>query len=414
MHNHGKSGHATHIAAVAAARDPASPRVAIVHEWFETYAGSERVVEQILKLFPDADIFGIVDFMPEAERAFLGNRPVTTSFIQRLPFARRAFRHYLGFMPLAVEQLDVSAYDVVISSNHAVAKGVITGPDQVHVCYIHSPMRYAWDLQHQYLKQAGLTRGLKSIYVRWVLSRLRQWEVRSAAGVDMFVANSTYIARRVRKAYRREAEIIHPPVAVDRFAFRSQKDDYYLVASRQVPYKRIDLIAAAFVQMPNRRLIIVGDGPEHKRVREATAGAANISLRGPVPHAELVRLMQGARAFVVAAEEDFGISMVEVQACGTPVISFGRGGAVDILGSGSQRTPTGVLYFEQTCSSIVDAVERFEAMAVPIAPEACRANAMRFSEARFREQFGRLVNRAIQASGAAATIASEPDSYAAD
>jgi glycosyltransferase involved in cell wall biosynthesis len=370
-------------------------RVAIVHEWLENYAGSERVVEQLLQCFPQADLFAIVDVMPPAERAFLNGRQVTTSFIQRLPFARRHFRAYLGLMPFAVEQFDLAGYDLILSSSHAVAKGVLTGPDQVHISYVHSPMRYAWDLQHQYLRQAGLTWGVKSLYARWLLSRLRQWDVRTATSVDVFVANSRYIARRIRKAYRREALVIHPPVDVDEFALGTVTDDYYFVVSRQVPYKRVDLIAAAFAAMPDRKLIIVGEGPEHANVVAATRGAPNISLRGAVPNGELVGLIQSARALVVAAEEDFGITMVEAQACGTPVISFGRGGACDIVATEESGPPTGVLFAAQTPASIIDAVERFEAMRPAITRAACRANAMRFTASVFRARMLDLVETSM-------------------
>jgi glycosyltransferase involved in cell wall biosynthesis len=379
----------------------AGPRVAIVHEWLESYAGSERVLEQLIACFPRADIFTVVDFVPPGRRGFLGGRPVKTSFIQRLPFARRRFRAFLGLMTLAVEQFDLTGYDLVISSSHAVAKGVITGPDQLHISYVHSPMRYAWDLQHQYLRQANMARGLKSIYARWLLSRLRLWDVRTATSVDVFVANSAYIARRIRKAYRRDSVVIHPPVDVAAFAYRAAKSDYYFVVSRQVPYKRIDLIARAFARMPERKLIIVGDGPEHARVVEAAAAAPNITLRGAVEHAELLGLMQRARALVIAAEEDFGITMVEAQACGTPVIAFARGGARDIIADeggasgGPARGPTGVLFERQTADSIIDAVARFERLAPAIAPEACRANAMRFTVEVFRERITGLVAAAL-------------------
>jgi glycosyltransferase involved in cell wall biosynthesis len=373
-------------AAITAIPDLGSLKVALVHEWFDTYAGSERVVEQILQCFPQAAIFAIVDFMPASERGFFGGRKVKTSFIQRLPFARRRFRSYLGLMPYAVEQFDLTRYDLIISSSHAVAKGVITGPDQVHISYVHSPMRYAWDLQHQYLRQANLTRGPKSIYARWLLSRLRQWDVRTATNVDVFIANSHYVGRRVRKAYRRDAQVIHPPVDVDGFTFQPNKAGYYFVVSRQVPYKRIDLIAAAFAKMPDRQLIIVGDGPEHERVVEAAKGAANITLRGPVSHDDLLPLMQSARALVVAAEEDFGITTVEAQACGTPVIAFGRGGALDIIVTSSRSPATGVRFDEQTPASVIDAVERFERLSPAISPAACRTNAMRFSVEVFRRR----------------------------
>jgi glycosyltransferase involved in cell wall biosynthesis len=372
-------------------------RVALVHEWLDSYAGSERVVEQILLCFPQAEIYTIVDFMAESERGFLGGRTVHTSFIQRLPFARRLFRLYLGLMPVAVEQIDVTGFDLVISSSHAVAKGVITGPDQLHVSYVHSPMRYAWDLQHQYLRQAKLGRGPKAIYVRWLLSRLRQWDVRTSPGVDIFVANSNYIARRICKAYRRQAVVIHPPVDVESFNAASTRSEYYLVISRQVPYKRIDLIACAFAAMPERRLIIVGEGPEHASIVAAAGKAKNIFLLDAVPYPELVSLMQSARAFVAAAEEDFGITTVEAQASGAPVIAYGRGGAADIVvPPGGSEPPTGILFNEQSAASIIEAVERFEKLSPAISPEACRRNARRFSEEAFRRRFLALVRRALR------------------
>lgn len=369
-------------------------KVAIVHEWLESYAGSERVLEQLIACFPQADIFTVVDFMPPDQRAFLGGRRVTTSFIQRLPFARRQFRAFLGLMTLAVEQFDMTGYELIISSSHAVAKGVISGPDQLHISYVHSPMRYAWDLQHQYLRQANMATGLKGAYARWLLSRLRQWDVRTSTSVDLFVANSAYIARRIRKAYRRQADVIHPPVDVRGFEYCPEKSDYYFVVSRQVPYKRIDLIAQAFAQMPDRKLIIVGDGPEHAKVVAAAAGAANIELRGAIGHAELVGLMQSAKALVVAAEEDFGITMVEAQACGTPVIAFSRGGAQDILVK-SGAGVTGVLFDEQTDVSIIGAVLRMEHLEAGIQPEDCRANAMRFTVEAFRRRICDLVASAL-------------------
>jgi glycosyltransferase involved in cell wall biosynthesis len=358
-------------------------KVALVHEWLESYAGSERVLEQFMLLWPGADIFAVCDFLPEAERGFLRGRPVTTSFIQRLPFARRMFRNYLGLMPLAIEQLDLSGYDLVVSSSHAVAKGVLTGPGQVHVSYIHSPMRYAWDLQHQYLRQAGMERGLKGAYTRWLLHRLRLWDRSSAAGVDGFIANSGYIAERIRKVWRRNAAVIHPPVDVARFSLGPARQEHYLIASRMVPYKRVELVVEAFRRMPGRRLVVTGDGPSEPLVRAAVAGAPNIELRGRVPQAELVALTQTARAVLCAAEEDFGIAMVEAQGCGTPLIAFGRGGARDIVQTGD--APTGLLFDRQCPEAIIAAVEGFEALAPAISPEACRANALRFSEEAFRD-----------------------------
>jgi len=353
-------------------------KIAIIHEWLESYAGSERVLEQLLAIFPEADLYAVCDFLPAGERGFLGGRQPTTSFIQRLPFARRYFRHYLGLMPLAVEQFDLAGYELVLSSSHAVAKGVITGPATLHVSYVHSPMRYAWDLQAQYLRQAGLERGLKGALTRWLLARMRAWDVASSTRPDVILANSSWIAARIRKVWRREAAILHPPVDLEGFPFQPDKDRAYVVASRMVPYKRIDLVAAAFAAMPDRRLVIAGDGPEMPRVRAAAAGAPNIEIRGRVPQAELVALLQSARAFVFAAEEDFGIAMVEAQACGTPLICYGRGGATDIV----QEGRTGVLFATQDAPAIQDAVTRFERLAID--PAACRANAERFSRAAFR------------------------------
>jgi glycosyltransferase involved in cell wall biosynthesis len=368
-------------------------RVAIVHEWLETYAGSERVLEQLLECWPDADLFAVCDFLPEEERGFLDGRRPRTTFIQRLPFARKRFRWYLGLMPLAIEQLDLAGYDLVVSSSHAVAKGVLTGPGQLHVSYVHSPMRYAWDLQHQYLRQAGLDRGIKGALTRWLLHRLRAWDRASAAGVDVVVANSSYIAERIRKAWRRGSVVIHPPVDVDGFAMQRTKDEHFLVASRMVPYKRVELVAEAFRRMPDRRLVIVGDGPCEGAVRAAAGDAPNIEFRGRVGQAELVQLTRTARALLHAAEEDFGIGMVEAQACGTPVIAFGRGGARDIVRDASETDPTGLLFPEQSADSIIEALELFDWHEPSITPEACRRNALRFSRDRFREAMLDLVER---------------------
>lgn len=367
----------------------------MVHEWFATYAGSERVVEQVLQVFPQADVFGVTDFLPLDERAFLGGRTVKTTFIQRLPFARRMFRAYLPLMPIAIEQLDMREYDLVISSNHAVAKGVITGPDQLHICYVHSPIRYAWDLQHQYLKESRLN-GVRGVLARVVLHYMRMWDVRTAAGVDVFLTNSAYIGRRVRKAYGRDSTVLPPPVDIDAFTFRREKGDYYLAAARMVPYKKMPLIVEAFARMPDKRLVVVGEGPDFDRCRKLAT--PNIELVGHMPFEKLREYMQGARAFVFAAEEDFGITLVEVQACGTPVIAFGRGGACEIVQPlGGSRAPTGVFFDEQLPNAIVDAVTRFEKAGEQICPYACRKNVERFSRDVFRTSLERLVDEALEA-----------------
>ena len=375
-------------------KPPPALKVAVVHDWLTLCAGGERVLEQILNIWPEADLFSVVDFLSDEDRRQLRGKHATTTFIQRLPWARRRYRAYLPLMPLAIEQLNLDRYDMVISSSHAVAKGVITGPDQLHVSYVHSPMRYAWDLQHQYLAEAGLTRGIRSALARLVLHYMRIWDLRSSNGVDHFVANSNFIARRIRKVYRREAEVVHPPVNIDRFSLRSDKEDFYFTASRMVPYKKIPLIVEAFTRMPGRRLVVVGDGPEFERAR---AGAGpNVRMLGYQGNEVLVDHMQRARAFVFAAEEDFGIAPVEAQACGTPVIAYGKGGALEtVVGDGEHRT--GLFFGEQTVDAVRDAVERFEALAVPPTPAACRHNAERFGCQLFRNRFSELVDSAWQA-----------------
>jgi glycosyltransferase involved in cell wall biosynthesis len=359
-------------------------RVAIVHDWLVTYAGAERVLEQMLLCYPDAELYSLIDFVPQSERAFLGERRVHTSFLQRLPGIRRRYRSFLPLMPVAIEQFDLSGHDLVLSSSYAVAKGVLTGPDQLHVCLCHSPMRYAWDLQHQYLRETGLDRGLRGSMARWMLHRMRLWDVRSAVGVDRFVAISRYIQRRIWKVYRRRSTVIYPPVDVDVFTPGNSREDFYVTASRMVPYKRMDLIVEAFASLPDRRLIVIGDGPEAARIR--ARAAPNIEFLGRQPLEILRDRLRSARAFVFAAEEDFGIVPLEAQACGTPVLAYGKGGARETIRPLGQAEPTGLFFEEQSVPAIVDAVQRFERDGDVIEPGACRRNAVRFAPARFRQE----------------------------
>ena len=287
-------------------------RVAIVHDWFVTYAGSERVVEQLIALYPQADVFSLIEFLSPSDRRMLAGKQVTTSFLQKMPFVRRKYAAYLPLMPLAIEQLNLAGYDLVISSSHCVAKGVLTGPDQLHVSYVHTPMRYAWDAQHEYLNGRGVDRGLRSWAARWMLHKLRIWDHRSAAGVDSFVANSRFIARRIAKVYRRDADVIYPPVDTAAFSPLAKRDDFYLTASRLVPYKRVDVLVEAFARLPDRRLVVVGDGPELGRLR--AKATPNVSLVGYQDAAALRDYLQRARAFLFASREDFGIVLVEAQA----------------------------------------------------------------------------------------------------
>jgi glycosyltransferase involved in cell wall biosynthesis len=373
------------IAAGDDGHQPARGRVAVVHEWLDAYAGGEKVVEEMLRLFPQSDLFALVDFVAAEDREFLQGRDVCTSFIQRLPFARRKFRGYLPLMPLAVEQFDLSPYEVVISSNHAVAKGVLTREDQLHVCYMHTPVRYAWDLYHQTLRINRLTRGVKSMATRLVLHYLRMWDYASAARVDAFAANSRYVARRIWKTYRRKSRVIYPPVSIDRFAVGRSKDDFYVTLSRLVPYKRVDLMVEAFRRMPTKKLMVIGDGPE--RAKLAARAPANVTFLGRQPSEQMTQYLQAARAFVFAADEDFGIAPIEAQACGTPVIAYGHGGATETVVEGR----TGLFFEEQSAASIMAAVEAFEACEQQFDADAIRGHAEQFAPERFRRELDEFV-----------------------
>ena len=369
---------------------PGGLRIAVVHEWLFDYAGSERVLEQMLALYPEADLFALAALPDEELMRAIPKRPTATTFLQSLPNVRRWLPYYVPLMPLAIEGLDLSGYDIVISNSHAAAKGVITGPDQLHVGHVCSPMRYAWDLQHQYLREAGLDRGLRGWAARWALHRIRQWDVRAANGVDAFVAISHFIARRIRKCYRRDAEVVYPPVDVSQFALKERKDDFYLTVSRLQPYKRVDLLVDAFAQMPERRLVVIGDGPEMKKLR--SKAPPNVELAGYRPTAEVRERMRRARAFLFAGLEDFGIVMVEAQACGTPVIAYGRGGAAEIVRGEDAAQPTGAFIQDQTPEAVKEAILSFEKRPQSD-PAACRENALRFDVAVFRERFAAFVSR---------------------
>lgn len=368
-------------------------RVAIVHDWLVTYAGAERVLEQMLLVYPEAELFSLVDFLSVDGRAFIANKPVTTSFIQKLPFAKTKYRSYLALMPLAIEQFDFSDYDLVISSSHAVAKGIITGPDQFHVCMCYSPIRYAWDLQHQYLREAGLVSGFSGWMARYLLHKIRLWDYRTASGVDSFIAISEFIQRRINKVYRRDSYVIYPPVYVRDFLNNGvDRGDFYFTASRMVPYKKIDLIVEAFSKaLPDKKLIVIGDGPDFKKI--AAMAGPNVVLMGYQKFEVLKKHLASAKAFIFAAEEDFGIAPLEAQASGTPVIAYGKGGALEtIIGLGSDK-PSGIFFNEQSIESLTAAIKEFEFHGVEFKKEYCEENAQRFSDVRFRNEFQMFIER---------------------
>lgn len=367
-------------------------KIAVVCDWLVTYAGAEKVLEQILNIYPEADLFALVDFLDEDKRDFIKHKKVTTSFIQYLPKAKTKYGSYLPLMPLAIEQLDLSKYDLIISSSHCVAKGIMTGPNQVHISYVHSPIRYAWDLQHQYLREAGLTKGIKGWLAKIILHYMRIWDTRTSNGVDYFIANSKFIAKRIWKCYRREADVIYPPVDVEAFEYCDQKEDFYLTASRMVPYKKMDLIVEAFTQMPDKKLIVIGTGPDFDKIQKIAQSHDNIKLMGYQPFNVLKEHMQKAKAFVFAAEEDFGITPVEAQACGTPVIAYGKGGALEtIRGLEIKDNPTGVFFYKQDEENLIKAISYFEKNLEKIQIEDCRKNALNFSINKFIFRFDKYI-----------------------
>lgn len=370
-------------------------KVALVHDWLDTWAGTESVLEQVSALFPAAPIHALVDFLPQAQRQRLSGHPIHVSFLQHLPLARRGFRRLLPLFPAAIERFDVAGFDLVVSTSHAVAKGVRTHDRQLHVCYCMSPMRYAWDLREEYLAQVGLDRGVRGWAARRVLDRLAAWDRRTSTRVDRFVAISHYIRERIGRCYGRDAAVIYPPVSLPPLDTMPRPRKRYATVSRLVPYKRIDVLAQAFARLPDRELVIAGEGPERARI-QAVAGP-NVTLLGHLDDARRDALLREARAFLFAADEDFGIAPVEAQAAGTPVIAYGRGGAAETIRGLDDREPTGVFFDAQTPAAVADAVLRFEANEARIDPAACRRNAERFGDARFRREFGDFIASACAA-----------------
>ncbi len=364
-----------------------SIRVALIQDWLTEMGGAEKVFASLLKIFPDADVYTLTYNKNVINKLGIPENKIKGSFISKLPFGRTKYRHYLPLFPKAIESFDLSGYNLIISSSYSVAKGVLTNSNQVHICYCHSPVRYAWDLYHQYLKESNLSGfGLKALYVRHTLHKLRIWDIISANRVDYFIANSNYIQKRIQKVYRRDSVVVYPPVDISRFELEEVKEDYYFTASRLVPYKKIDLIAEAFSCMSDKRLVIAGTGPDYDKIKGFSK--RNVTLLGYVDDAEMVRLMQKARCFVFAADEDFGIVPVEAQACGTPVICLGRGGTKETVIDGI----TGVHFKEQVVEDLIDAVERFENNSVNFSARSIRTHAEQFSEPRFVDEVNAFVN----------------------
>ncbi len=361
-------------------------KVAIVQEWLVTVGGSDKVVKAILDVFPDADIYTLVAKKEVCDELGIPWEKVHTSFIQKMPLGTKKHRAYLPLFPFAIEQFDLRGYDVVISSSHCVAKGVLTKADQIHICYCHSPIRYCWDMYNEYLEESHLDKGFKSWLVRLMLHPIRQFDAIAGSRVDYYISNSDYVGQRIRKTYRRKATTIHPNIDISNFELCNDKKEYYLASSRLVAYKKIDTIIEAFNQMPDKKLVVIGGGPNLEAYRKLAN--ANVTVMGYQPFDVLKDKMQHAKAFVFAADEDFGMIPIEAQSCGTPVIAYGHGGSLETVNGGK----TGLFFNEQTPEAIVEAVNRFEAMgSQPFAPADCRQWAEGFSEERFKREIKEFV-----------------------
>lgn len=358
-------------------------KVAIVHYWLNGMRGGEKVLESLCRLYPDADIYTHI-YEPDKISEVIRRHNVQTTFISKLPFALKKYQSYLPFMPLALEQLDLTDYDLVISSESGPAKGIITNPEAVHICYCHSPMRYVWDMYYEYFKGAG---KLKRLMAAPLIHYLKLWDYSTGARVDHFIANSSYIAKRIQKIYRREATVINPPVEFDAFGISDNVEDYYLVLGQMVQYKRVDIAVEAFKQS-GRKLIVVGDGEKADELKKMASGCANIEIRGRQSFAEIIRLYSQCKALVFPGVEDFGIVPLEAMASGRPVIAYGRGGVLDSVIDGE----TGIYFNEQTSASLNGAIDAYEAGKYQFDPELLRKHAMTFATAEFEQKIKTFID----------------------
>ena len=364
---------------------------ALIHDWYTVYGGAERCVESFTNIWDDFDHFSLIDDLSDPHRELiLKGKKTKNSFIQKLPFWKKKYRTYLPLFPFAIEQFDLSDYELILSSSSSVAKGVLTKPSQLHIAYVYSPVRYAWDLYHQYLKESKLDSGVKGLIAKYFLFKLRAWDFSTANRPDHYIAISHFVAKRIKKVYNKKALVIYPPVDTDSFTLTTETSDYYITCSRMVPYKKIDLIVEAFSKT-NKKLIVIGDGPDFKKIKKLAS--SNVELKGYVEKEEMLDIIKRAKAFIFAAEEDFGIAPIEAQACGVPVIAYGKGGALEtIIGVSSDenfddKSVTGIFFKEQTSSSLLEAVNYFEKNEASFDRKIIRKNAKRFSKDRFEKEF---------------------------
>ncbi len=369
---------------------------ALIYDWYTVYGGAERCNESFNTIWPDLENFALIDFLDTAQReSILKGKAVNTSFIQKLPFAKKHYRKYLPLFPYAIEQFDLKEYDLILSCSSCISKGVLTSHDQLHISYVLSPVRYAWDLYSQYLVESNLHKGIKGFFAKLILHYLRIWDRATSNRPDFYITLSNYVAKRIKKIYGKESIVIYPPVDINAFTISNTTADYFITSSRMVPYKKMDLIVEAFSQTPYK-LIVIGDGPDMKKVK--SKASSNITIMGYVERDEMIALTQKAKAFIFAAEEDFGIAPVEAQACGVPVIAFGNGGALEtIKGKFPEeqisKTDTGVFFYQQSVPSLLEGINFFMDNEEKFDKSTIRENAKRFSTERFEKEIKETVEQ---------------------
>jgi len=361
-------------------------KTAIVHDLITTVGGADSTLESIYAIYP-SPIYTLVSNTEAVKQSFFKDATIITSFIQRMPWSIKKYRSYLPLYPIAIEQFDLNDFKVILSSSFIVAKGLLSHTNQLHICYLHNPIRPAWELHQQFLAHKKNGKGLKGIFSRLIFHYLRLWDATSANRVDYFIANSNFTAKRINKLYGRPAVVIYPPVKTDAFPLEEVKENYYVTASRLVYHKRVDIIIKAFTSMPNKTLVIIGDGPEIDELRKSAT--PNIKILGHQPPDVLVKYLQKAKAFIFAANEDFGIAPIEAMACGTPVLAYNKGGSVETV----IDKFSGLLFPEQKAESIISCIYHFETIAYVFDAKKISAYAQKFSTARFKREFHSFVER---------------------
>ncbi|MCI0381711.1 MAG: glycosyltransferase [Chlamydiae bacterium] len=363
-------------------------KIALIHDWLVGIGGGEKVLESLLKIYK-APIYTLVKDEKKLKNSLLENQIITPSFLQKIPFSTKFYRYFLPLFPKAIESFNLHEYQIILSLSHAVAKGVKVHPNQIHVCYCFTPMRYIWDFYHLYFNDL---KGMKKVLVEKTCQYLRKWDLDAAKSVTHFATLSHYVAQRIRRIYKREAKVIYPPVNTHLFQISTKKKEYYVTCSRFVPYKKIDLIAKTFSKMPEKKLLIIGDGPEMGKIKEISCRAKNIEILGSQSDSVIQDLLPQAKAFIFAAEEEFGIICVEAQAAGVPAIAYGKGACLETI----IPEKTGLFFQEQTEESLLKAIQTFERKQDQFIPEQIKAHAETFSEEKFLNEFQTFFSQVIE------------------